>query len=1051
MAKPCRPVPWLLCISVIFSASASTYVNTTFYLGSCGIFFRDNRIYQALAYAAQLAMDDGFFDHFLTHRFNLSIQQVETLCSEAEAASEALPFFLGKGNEEGRIYSATESYPPVIGIAGCMCSGATKVVSNLGLRSVTPIVSGASTSPDLSVKLHHPWFMRTISPDSVQGRGLLGLVSHFGWKKCMVLKSLSSVSAAIADYMIPLAGDAGIDMMVFELPETDLTFPEYEDAMAWVTQIAAIRPQRRVFVFTWSPNLHLIMSIALMKVGLLSSTSVHLASEQVCTVASLSWTDNLLQDGRPVDVNRTTAAGWGNLTEYRNFDYAEGLLCLEPFSRGPLFYSSKFEQFWSSLTCDRLRAAGMAAETAPCNEALISTLDEMASQSYYPLMFDAVTALIAAIGRMLAAGTPPGEISGSAYFGNISTIMFEGLSGNVAFDSNGDRLAPYLIRNLQLLEGGAPDLREIGHYDGAANTVVFDSAPVWHGGGAEVPPESPPDCAFGEEYVDAFLGCQACPLGRYFPLSGGSMCVDCSAGQYRHQSGMNQCETCPAGHYCPAATVDPIPCGLGHFCVSGAKQPSLCPPGEFTGTETGTACEQCEKGTYSSETGSSACKSCEDTIQGSSTPFVGHISSSACRCSEGSYLTSAAGEGSCASCGFLMTSDVGSSSDEDCHLASSGIVVIAASIFLLLAVLGAGALVRHKKNEYQALANNLLQERLQTGLAAVKNLAHPMVIISMQSFRDLPLESLRTLHEGCRNAGYLITLDTIEAIEEFKRQGMTIVFFSYQWLSWTIPGPNDIQISRMQSSLCQLCDAQGLQFGKTFVWLDILSIPQCNDSLKGLAVNSLYTYAGQADWLVIIAPDSEHENLKSKADAHSYKQRVWCRAEQMAFFCFRGVDRMFLVTDSMRKVPDTWIHDVASIFNGSMTCCTLEHKGGAPCDRTSLVSPLTGMYFDLYTKQKLDSLDANGKRVWEFVEANKDTVFPTKYDHVMDNRKPQKRELFGNLIMRIERFVDKDVEKARAMSTSKSSDAGASHQAHNNKAVRVSTLAPRDESQTIYI
>ena len=52
----------------------------------------------------------------------------------------------------------------------------------------------------------------------------------------------------------------------------------------------------------------------------------------------------------------------------------------------------------------------------------------------------------------------------------------------------------------------------------------------------------------------------------------------------------------------------------------------------------------------------------------------------------------------------------------------------------------------------------------------------------------------------------------------------------------------------LQTDMCRL-----------YIWLDILSIPQRNDTLKRLAVNSLYTHARQADALVFVEPDSEHQ------------------------------------------------------------------------------------------------------------------------------------------------------------------------------------------------
>ena len=41
-----------------------------------------------------------------------------------------------------------------------------------------------------------------------------------------------------------------------------------------------------------------------------------------------------------------------------------------------------------------------------------------------------------------------------------------------------------------------------------------------------------------------------------------------------------------------------------------------------------------------------------------------------------------------------------------------------------------------------------------------------------------------------------------------------------------------------------------------------ISIPQQNQSQKASAVNSRYTYAPQADAMIIVAPDSQHRNQK---------------------------------------------------------------------------------------------------------------------------------------------------------------------------------------------
>ena len=94
---------------------------------------------------------------------------------------------------------------------------------------------------------------------------------------------------------------------------------------------------------------------------------------------------------------------------------------------------------------------------------------------------------------------------------------------------------------------------------------------------------------------------------------------------------------------------------------------------------------------------------------------------------------------------------------------------------------------------------------------------------------------------------------------------------------------------------------RGLDLNDVFIWFDILSISQKNETQKRLAVNSLYMFARQADALVIIAPDSFHQNLGAAANASTYRSRVWCRAEQVSFFCSNGLEHMYPV------VIITWV------------------------------------------------------------------------------------------------------------------------------------------------
>ena len=233
------------------------------------------------------------------------------------------------------------------------------------------------------------------------------------------------------------------------------------------------------------------------------------------------------------------------------------------------------------------------------------------------------------------------------------------------------------------------------------------------------------------------------------------------------------------------------------------------------------------------------------------------------------------------------------------------------------------------------------------GLGCINKLQHPLLLTAANLFRDTPLTRLWGLHEFHQNVGHLVYLDTLDAVSAFKSQGVFVVSLSYLWLSWSQAGTDERQHRARRLSLECVAAERGHDMGKLYIWLDILSIPQRNDTLKRLAVNSLYTYARQADALVINAPDSEHQELRQPANIQTYKLRLCRRAEQVSFFCSQGLDSKFIMTEAFVRVPADRMDDMAALFEGSMTCCTRRHAGGACCDKESLVLPMLGMYFYL--------------------------------------------------------------------------------------------------------
>jgi len=347
------------------------------------------------------------------------------------------------------------------------------------------------------------------------------------------------------------------------------------------------------------------------------------------------------------------------------------------------------------------------------------------------------------------------------------------------------------------------------------------------------------------------------------------------------------------------------------------------------------------------------------------------------------------------------------------------------------------------EQEAHEMQEKILQEKLSAGLDSVKLLGFPMSLISAAHFCALELAELMTLHEGIRNVGKLVILDSVELIRQFTQLDHTILFFSYQWLSWDTPGPNAIQLECMKTALKKVAASRNAKsIHNLYVWLDILSIPQCHPLSKAAAVNSLYIYASLADLMVIVCPDSQHNNTKERAGAESYKQRVWCRAEQMAHLCHHGTETMFVSTaDNFDDLPKGWMDTVSRVFAGDMTCCRLGHKGGATCDKQSLLPVMLALYFDLYVQHVSGKKHGNFDLLWGMISEDKDNIFPSHVEYTTESKGVETHELFGSMINRVETFVNRDVKRAQQMNVTGVQEGSMAHAtAHSNEST---VLVPR--------
>ncbi|CAL1151685.1 unnamed protein product [Cladocopium goreaui] len=308
----------------------------------------------------------------------------------------------------------------------------------------------------------------------------------------------------------------------------------------------------------------------------------------------------------------------------------KGFMRWNPISKGPKY--SQFEALWASMTVDdvvgtaardryklnNLRVSIEDAKAAPLTE---SVFDNVEIRSYSTLLFDACYAFIFAINALLNSGTELQNIKEELLLNQLKLSRFEGISGLVSFNENGDRLAAYELMNYQ-----PTGWNVIGTFSAATGQLNFDTAPYWQFGVSSLmPPSEKTSCASGYYKEVQSHRCFPCPRGFY---CNGAAPQQCFRGHFSNSNGASFCRRCANGTFAA---------DLGSTkCIS-------CPPGFFGATEGLEACKKCPKGQYMPSYKALSCISCGMDME---TEESGAQALAECRCAEGSFLCN----GSCLPC-----------------------------------------------------------------------------------------------------------------------------------------------------------------------------------------------------------------------------------------------------------------------------------------------------------------------------------------------------------------------------------------------------------------
>eukprot|EP00741_Cyanophora_paradoxa_P008056 tig00001250_g7795.t1 len=391
-------------------------------------------------------------------------------------------------------------------------------------------ISPAATDPELSQKSLYDGFLRNIPSDVLQGPALARTIVGLGWRACGVLYADDSYGQNIAKSFITEAQSIGLRVGAFAT---------FSDASPDKTPQLLTIKAASVFViavFSGAANQSSIFESA-ERVGMLAPEYIFLGG------------DGLTAGPRGVP-----------------HAMLQGALGLQPETQAATPQTASFLDRWAAQNSSDYLGAG------------VRVIDV-----YPALTVDAVYMVARALHSLLAEGAAlngsyarVGERAavpfGAQLKGRIISSPIEGISGGIALDANGDRVAPFVLVQY---DGGA--WKRVARFTFAGGLEPKEPPIAWRGG------LKPYDgsCAAGSSFAvgaDGSPGCRLCPAGAYSQL------------------GFRECRPCPAGSYSASPGSD--------RCV-------LCSPGTAAGRNGSSACEACGAGSFAAAAGAVACAPCE--------------------------------------------------------------------------------------------------------------------------------------------------------------------------------------------------------------------------------------------------------------------------------------------------------------------------------------------------------------------------------------------------------------------------------------------------------
>jgi len=321
--------------------------------------------------------------------------------------------------------------------------------------------------------------------------------------------------------------------------------------------------------------------------------------------------------------------------------------------------------------------------------------------------------------------------------------------------------------------------------------------------------------------------------------------------------------------------------------------------------------------------------------------------------------------------------------------AATSIVVNSIFCGIMLAALFCWGLRRAGKLYHAERAQQKAAEkRVVAAAGAAITCRFSMVLVNLRDFRK---HGRLLSHEIVSERGELLWLHDYETAKRFLSDYISI-FFSHQWLGWVNPDGRKEQYPLMVAAAEHFAKANGRPFDEVWIWVDYTSIPQVNDYMKLLAVETLHVYVTLCDVFIIVAPPCLHSGSQERCDSESYFTRGWCRLEQYTrITAFNGTKDMYLCVEKgdIQQVTDAGLSDALSVINGTFSCCQRGHPKGSLCDKHRVIDTMLGLYIAASRERDL----SNSTGIWQLLQRERTSIYPDEFfgtlthiaDHMVEN------------------------------------------------------------------